>query len=72
MSYLYKRIYPANKEFSTIELSCLKLHDIYWWLAMKAYGKDDPSPTGNPTNGYSISLKYYKKTLSYFMPNHYM
>eukprot|EP00957_Ditylum_brightwellii_P068689 5214181-Ditylum_brightwellii.AAC.1 len=39
---------------------------------MKAYGKDDPSPSNDPTKGHSTFLKYYKKSLSYFMPNHHM
>eukprot|EP00957_Ditylum_brightwellii_P183913 14008646-Ditylum_brightwellii.AAC.1 len=69
MSYLCKRTYSANKEFSTRELDCLKPHDIYQWLAMKAYGKAYPSPSNNPTEGCNTSLKYYKKALSYFMPN---
>eukprot|EP00957_Ditylum_brightwellii_P129707 9894429-Ditylum_brightwellii.AAC.1 len=72
MSYLCRRTYPSNKEFSTRELDCLKPHNIYQWLAMKAYGKDDPSPSNNPTKGRSTSLKYYKKALSYFMPNCHM
>ena len=70
MSYFRIRTYPADKEFSIRELACLKPHNIYRWLAMKAYGKDDLSPSNNPTEGCSISLKYYKKALSYFMPNH--
>eukprot|EP00957_Ditylum_brightwellii_P107706 8217213-Ditylum_brightwellii.AAC.1 len=69
MSYLCRRTYPVNKEFFTRELAYLKQHNIYWWLTMKAYGKDDPPPSDNSTKGSSTSLKYYKKVLSYFMPN---
>eukprot|EP00957_Ditylum_brightwellii_P160694 12233802-Ditylum_brightwellii.AAC.1 len=72
MSYLHRRIYPANKEFSTRELFCIKPHNIYQWLTIKAYGKDDPSPSNNLIKGCSISLKYYKKALSHFMHNYHM
>eukprot|EP00957_Ditylum_brightwellii_P124624 9497846-Ditylum_brightwellii.AAC.1 len=61
MLYLCKRIYPTNKKFSTRELACLKPHGIYRWLAMKAYGKDEPSISKNPTKGRSTSQKYYKR-----------
>jgi hypothetical protein len=29
----------------------------------------DPAPSDNPTHGRCSSLEYYKKALSYFMPN---
>eukprot|EP00957_Ditylum_brightwellii_P177903 13550625-Ditylum_brightwellii.AAC.1 len=47
-------------------------HDIYCWMAWKVYGTDDPSPDDNPTEGHSSCLKYYKKAISFYMPNHRM
>eukprot|EP00957_Ditylum_brightwellii_P102215 7792239-Ditylum_brightwellii.AAC.1 len=41
-------------------------------MAWKVYGTDDPSPHNNPTEGCSTSLKYYKKDISFYMPNHRM
>eukprot|EP00957_Ditylum_brightwellii_P110216 8407033-Ditylum_brightwellii.AAC.1 len=32
----------------------------------------DPTNDDHPTEGWSTSLKYYKKAISYFMPNHRM
>eukprot|EP00957_Ditylum_brightwellii_P157845 12014942-Ditylum_brightwellii.AAC.1 len=72
MSYLCNRPYPDANEFSIEELERLTPHDIYHWMAWKAYGTDDPSPDSNPTKGHSSSLKYYKKAISFYMPNHRM
>jgi hypothetical protein len=33
------------------------------------YGFPEPGPDDNPTLGQSSSLEYYKKALSYYMPN---
>eukprot|EP00957_Ditylum_brightwellii_P164206 12501993-Ditylum_brightwellii.AAC.1 len=41
-------------------------------MAFKVYGTDDPAPDDNPTDGCSSSLKYYKKAISYYIPNHIM
>lgn len=37
---------------------------------MKIFGKINPDPKiDNPTQGISSSLHYYKKEISYFIPN---
>jgi len=38
-------------------------------MAFKVYGCPDPNGDDNPTLGRSTSLQYYKKALSYFVPN---
>eukprot|EP00957_Ditylum_brightwellii_P065630 4977546-Ditylum_brightwellii.AAC.1 len=72
MPYLCNRPYPENHEFSMHDLESLTQHDIYWWMAFKVHGTDDPTPDNNPTEGRSSSLKYYKKAISYYMPNRRM
>eukprot|EP00957_Ditylum_brightwellii_P066686 5060886-Ditylum_brightwellii.AAC.1 len=37
-------------------------------MAYKVYRTDNPSANDNPTEGWSKSLKYYKKALNFFMP----
>jgi len=72
MTYLNGVAYTQAHEFSSEELERLKPHDIYRWMAWKVYGTDDPSPQDNPTEGRSTSLKYYKKAISFYMPNRRM
>eukprot|EP00957_Ditylum_brightwellii_P032300 2446960-Ditylum_brightwellii.AAC.1 len=69
MTYLNGMAYTQAHEFSSEELECFKAHDIYHWMAWKVYGTDNPSPHDNPTEGRSTSLKYYKKAISFYMPN---
>eukprot|EP00957_Ditylum_brightwellii_P033968 2572868-Ditylum_brightwellii.AAC.1 len=69
MSFLHGLAYHKDHVFSTEDLSLLPPRNIYWWMTFKAYGTDDPSPDDFPTEGWSSSFKYYKKAISYFMPN---
>lgn len=69
MNYLAGDIYEEGYDFPPDLLAELRPDDIYRWMARKAYGIDDPGPDDHPTSGRSSSLKYYKKALSYFMPN---
>jgi hypothetical protein len=41
-------------------------------MCLKVYGKEDLGPEDNPIHGRASSLEYYKKALSYFMPNRLM
>eukprot|EP00957_Ditylum_brightwellii_P160005 12180154-Ditylum_brightwellii.AAC.1 len=68
MTYVIWCSYPEGHTFLEMELLWLQLHDIYHWMYLKVYGKDNPSPEDNPTYRQSSSLEYYKKALSFFMP----
>eukprot|EP00957_Ditylum_brightwellii_P097283 7409343-Ditylum_brightwellii.AAC.1 len=69
MPYLHNMPSPDNYECSMYELECLTPHGIYCWMACKVYGRDDPLPDDNSTEGCSTSLKYHKKATSYYIPN---
>ena len=69
MSYRDGIEYSKSYEFSPEELGEVTPEDVYKWMAMKVYGHPDPNNDDNPTHGWSSSLEYYKKALSYFMPN---
>lgn len=69
MSYRDGIEYSKSYEFSPEELGEVTPEDVYKWMAMKVYGRPDPNNDDNPTHGRSSSLEYYKKALSYFMPN---
>ena len=34
------------------------------WMCLKVYGKPDPNPKDNPTQGRSSSISYAKKAIS--------
>ena len=69
MSYRDGIEYSKSYKFSPEELGEVTPEDVYKWMAMKVYGRPDPNNDDNPTHGRSSSLEYYKKALSYFMPN---
>jgi hypothetical protein len=75
MSHFHNRVdrpYDRSHQFTAEQLNGLKPVDIYKWMCLKAYGKEDPGPDDNPTYGRASSLEYYKKAISHFMPNKLM
>ena len=42
------------------------------WMCHIAYRTPTPGPNDNPTGAHSSSIAYYKKALSYYMPNKQM
>jgi hypothetical protein len=62
--------YPASdKTFTEEELLAIKPDHIYRWMCKRTYGKEDPTAEDNPLYARSSSLAYWKKAISYFMPN---
>jgi hypothetical protein len=70
MSFKDDTTYAQDSEFNQEQLLTIKPVDIKRWMCLlKAYGSPDPPAGSNPTDGRESSLNYYKKALSYFMPN---
>ena len=61
--------YTDETEFTDDQLRQIIPTDIKRWMCVKAYGVPNPGPEDNPSEGRSASLEYYKKALSYFMPD---
>ena len=61
-----------SSQLGSLLHSLLTPEHIYRWMCTKVYGMPDPSPEDNPTHGWASSLMYYKKAISYFMPNKLM
>ena len=71
MSFLHGRVqlYPSDTDFEQDVLVQIKPRDIERWMCKKVYGMTDPGLDNHPIHGRSSSLEFYKKALSYFMPN---
>jgi len=50
-------------------LAAITPEDIVKWMKNKAYGKADIQPADSPELARSCTLMYYKKALSWYMPN---
>ena len=63
--------YPKGTIFSREQLLQIKPQHVYNWLANKAFKKVDFSVEGGdkPIHARSLSLKFQKKAISYFMPD---
>jgi hypothetical protein len=62
--------YAKDYDFSQQELAAITPTELVWWMCHKVYGKEEPDEDDNPIEGRSNSLLYWKKAISFFMPNH--
>jgi hypothetical protein len=71
MAFYHERAqpYPRETVFEQDVLVAIKPRDIERWMCKKVYGMTDLGLDGHPIHGRSSSLEFYKKALSYFMPN---
>ena len=69
MSYLDGTDYAKDHVFSQQRLSELTPEDLLRWMNIKTYGVAEPPDDANPTLARSNSIKFWKKSLSHFMPN---
>ena len=69
MEFLDGHQHSTDQEFTNERLNALTPLDIYRWLASIAYGMDDPGPEDDPVHARWTSLQYYKKAISFFIPN---
>ena len=51
------------------ELNAVTLNDVLRWLNVKVFRMPDPPLDANPISARSSSQQFYKKSISFFMPN---
>ena len=71
MSYLDGTVYSKETEFETDRLKELTPEDLMRWLNKKVFGDESPSENSRALVR-SSAIAYWKKALSYFMPNKLM
>ena len=63
-------VYPKQTTFfETDQILTLTPEDIVCYFNLKVFGTTDPDEDSTPKLGRSSSLLFYKKAISYFMPN---
>jgi hypothetical protein len=74
MTFTNGHAYAKDHQFVQDELAPFTPDDIARWMCQKAYGRGtpEPDPDANPTQARSSSLEYWKKAISYYMPNRLM
>jgi hypothetical protein len=61
--------YTKDHEFTQQELAAITPPELERWMCKKVYGKEEPGANNNPIQGRSNSILYWKKAISFFMPN---
>ena len=62
-------VYDKSFIFENEHLLTLTPEDIVSYFNLKVYGTPNPDEEACPRYGRSSSLCFYKKSISYFMPN---
>ncbi len=72
MSYVSGHAYDKDYEFSQEELGALNPLDVKKYMCMKAYGTAEPNRDDHPLFARSSTLMFWKKAISFYMPNKLM
>ena len=73
MSFVHNRPqgqgYTRTQAYRTSELNAITPIDVLRWMNIKTFGIPDPPLDANPVSARSSSLNFYKKSISFYMPN---
>jgi hypothetical protein len=69
MSLVHGREYTRDQTYTKGELRALTPLHVLQWMNLRTFGVTDPALDANPTLARSNSLEFYKKSISFFMPN---
>ena len=58
--------------YTAEEMNAIAPDHVLTWMKLKTYGTPDPDDDANPTRARSNSLKYWKKALSFSIPNRHL
>ena len=71
MSYLDNQAYNKDEVFTEQRRQLITAEDVLKWLNFRCFGDPDPPSDQNPDARHH-SLEFWKKSISYFMPNSHM
>ena len=63
---------PDTQQFTDEELLSITPDDLVRWLNLRCFGVQQPTADMRPTLARSQSVKFWKKCISFFMPNRHM
>ena len=76
MSFLHglhsTQSYGVDRRYTVEELYAITPSEVVRWMKFRTYGTPDPDVAANPLYARSNSLKFWKKSISFFMPNRLM
>jgi hypothetical protein len=72
MSYRDGSTYEKTYPFPGDKLLKITPDEVAKWMAYKVYGVEFPGPSDRPAEGGASSMMFFKKAISYFMPNRLM
>ena len=69
MEYWDKKEYGKDAKFNADQLEAITPEELVSYFSFKVYGVTDPGPEDLPKKGRSSSILFWKKAISYYIPN---
>jgi hypothetical protein len=69
MSFVHGVEYGRERQYTKGELRAVTPNDVLRWMNVKTFGIPDPPIDANPTGARSNTLAFWKKAISFFMPD---
>jgi hypothetical protein len=69
LSFLDGQKYHKNTVFPPERLAAISAEDLLQWMNYKMFGTPFPGPDANPTGCRSSAILFWKKSISFFIPN---
>ena len=69
MSFVHGVNYGRDRKYTKVELRALTPNDVVRWMNLKTFGIPDPPIDSNPMFARSNTLAFWKKAISFFMPD---
>jgi hypothetical protein len=69
LSFLDGQKYHKNTVFPPEWLAAISAEDLLRWMNYKTFGTPFPGPDANPTGCRSSTILFWKKSISFFIPN---
>lgn len=61
--------YGKEKQYSQEELNEISPNNVVRWMKLQCFGMPDPKLDADPKLARSNTLQFYKKAVSFFIPN---
>jgi hypothetical protein len=69
MSFLDGEAYHKDTVFAQDRLAAVTADNLLRWMNFKAFGTPHPPANANPTGCRSSTLLFWKKAISFYVPN---
>ena len=69
MRYVHDTDFDDDEQFTQAQLAAITAHDFMRYVKFRVYGDEDAPDDADPIGARAHTIQFWKKAISYFMPN---